>query len=97
MDWRNRKYFVAFFHYDQNWHIKELADNPYCKVHPYVYPPKADINQLGHNTFKDKFIDEREPRGYYQVLVGCREEYSDDVEAYLATTPCCVYKEVFPL
>lgn len=97
MDWRNRRYFaVSFIYYDQNWHISYLASNPKYRVHPFVYPPRSP-GKLGYSLFmrRERFIDERESRGYYNAMIGCRIEDAEDLMEYL--NKFSQYKEIKPI
>lgn len=98
MDWRGRRYFAASFMWDANWHIHYIATQFNCTVHPCTYAPSIN-DQLGCYPNRDKFTDELKPRGYYQVMIGCHNNDTDDaldVLAYLETTPSCQYREVLP-
>jgi hypothetical protein len=70
MDWRSRKYYVAKFSpesYDMR--IEILKNIGEIKLHS---PTKCDFNI--------KLPDEKEPRGHYHVLIGCRIDKKDIVE-----------------
>jgi len=70
IDWRNRKYYVAKFSpesYDIRIEILKNIDG--VKLHT---PTK--------NDFSIKLPDEKEPRGYYHILIGCKTDIKDIVE-----------------
>lgn len=70
MDWRARKYYIANFSpesYDMRIEILKNIDG--VKLH----------NPTKHN-FNIKLPDEKEPRGYYHVLIGCKADIKDIVE-----------------
>lgn len=70
MDWRGRKYYVAKFSsesYDMR--IKIFKNIGNVRLHN---PNKYDFNV--------KLPDEKESRGYYHVLIGCKIDEKDIVE-----------------
>lgn len=70
MDWRGRKYYVARFSYDAYYmRINILKNIDGIKLHS---PPQHDFNI--------KLSDEKEARGYYQVLIGCNNDLYERVE-----------------
>ena len=94
MDWRNRKYFaVSFIYGDHNWHISHLSCCSKYRVHPPVYPPLMP-GQIGYSLNRDRFMDEREPRGYYSALISCRTEDAACLCEYLSKISS--YKEIKP-
>ena len=70
MDWQNRKYYIAKFSKDAyDMRIKIFKDIEGIKLHP--------SNNYKMNT---KFPDEKELRGYYHILIGCKADIKDIVE-----------------
>lgn len=70
MDWRGRKYYIATFSaesYDMRINILKNIDG--IRLH----------NPANHD-FNAKLPDEKEPRGYYHVLIGCGIDKSEIVE-----------------
>ena len=70
MDWRNRKYYVASFSPDSyEMRIRILKNIEGVKLNPST-----------NHKINTKFPDEKEPRGYYHVLIGCKTDIKDIVE-----------------
>lgn len=67
MDWRGRKYYAVSFGPYYNSYVSDLAQDKNLKLHPAKYP----------HVYKRPFPDEKGSRGYYQILVSCKEEYED--------------------
>lgn len=69
MDWRNRKYYIARFSLESyDMRVQLFKNIPGVRLHnPAKY----------HDA---KLPDEKEARGYYQFLIGCRDDISDLVE-----------------
>lgn len=70
MDWRGRKYYIARFSsnsYDMRMNILKHIDG--VRLHS---PTQHDFNI--------KIPDEKEPRGYHHILIGCRTDTSEIVE-----------------
>lgn len=70
MDWRDRKYYVASFSpeaYDMRMEILKSIEG--VKLHPST-----------NHKINTKFSDEKELRGSYHVLIGCKADIKDIVE-----------------
>jgi hypothetical protein len=70
MDWRGRKYYVATFSsssYAMRINILKLIDG-------------VSLHSPTQHDFNIKISDEKEPRGYYHVLIGCNIDKSEVVE-----------------
>ena len=72
MDWRNRKYYVVrFSHIECEYRLQALKLINNVRIH---CPTESSV------SYDHKYKDEAEPRGYYQYLIGCNNEFSDAVE-----------------
>ena len=70
MDWRDRKYYVVRFSPDSyDMRIRILKNIEGVKLYPST-----------NHKINTKFPDEKEPRGYYHVLIGCKTDIKDIVE-----------------
>jgi len=88
MDWRGRKYYVARFSSDAySMRIGILKNIDSVRLH---CPAQSD--------YKIRISDEVEPRGYYQILIGCKLEDSEIVEYELRKAErndsCSDWKEI---
>lgn len=67
MDWRGRRYYVVSFGPPYNKYVSAFAQDKNLKLHPAKCP----------HVYKKPFPDEKVSRGYYQILISCKEEYED--------------------
>ena len=67
MDWRDRKYYAVSFGPLYNKYVSAFAQDKNLKLHPAKWP----------HVYKKPFPDEKVSRGYYQILISCKEEYED--------------------
>lgn len=88
MDWRNRKYYVASFSPDSyEMRIRILKNIEGVKLNPST-----------NHKINTKFPDEKEPRSYYHVLIGCKTDLNLIVEFELRKAErndwCSSWKEI---
>ena len=88
MDWRDRKYYVVRFSPDSyDMRIRILKNIEGVKLNPST-----------NHKINTKFPDEKEPRGSYHVLIGCKADIKDIVEFELRKAErndwCSSWKEV---
>lgn len=67
MDWRGRRYYAVSFGPLYNKYVSAFAKDKNLKLHPAKWPC----------VYKKPFPDEKVSRGYYQILISCKEEYED--------------------
>ena len=73
MDWRGRRYYVVRFSPEAYDMRIDILKNVYG----------ASLHCSIPDNFNTKYPDEKEVRGYYQILIGCREDQREGIELEL--------------